>query len=318
MAPRLFLIVLLSSALCTPVMAQSDPPAQSGLDLQARSLFQAGRIAFEAGRFEQALGYFRQAYELSPRPLLLYNIASSLDRLRRDAEALAAFEQYLREQPDAPNRAGTEARIRVLRQSLQAAQAALPPTPATPETGAQQAPAQPLTADATDAAVAVDAVDARGGSAVRVPDPSTQHALPATAAQPVQQAETQTALPIATSHKPEAARRKYLWTWVAAGSTGVFGGAALLFWLKGGSQYERLNKTCLPAGSCNDQQLKHEVDTSGVRTSDALTNVSLGLSALSMGATVALFVLEGQAHESERPALRALAYPWGLQVEGSF
>jgi tetratricopeptide (TPR) repeat protein len=81
----------------------SDPDAAE-LDRAARSLFEAGKIAFDLGRYEEALEYLQQAHDLSQRPILLFNIASTLDRLRRDQEALDTFERYLREVPDAANK----------------------------------------------------------------------------------------------------------------------------------------------------------------------------------------------------------------------
>src|SRR5262249_3718762 len=61
------------------------------------------------------LGYFREAYRLSRRPALLYNIAVAADRLRHDREALEAFQRYLHESPaDAPQRADAAARVAVL------------------------------------------------------------------------------------------------------------------------------------------------------------------------------------------------------------
>ena len=56
-------------------------------------------------------------------PALLYNIGTTLDRLRRDDEALAIFEQFLREDPETPNRAEIESRVAQLRAGIQARQA---------------------------------------------------------------------------------------------------------------------------------------------------------------------------------------------------
>lgn len=90
------------------------------LDQAARITFLQGQEAFEAGDYETALAKFQQAYELSQRPMLLFNIGSTLDRLRRDEEALAAFEQYLAEEPEATDRMEIEARVRQLRTNIAA------------------------------------------------------------------------------------------------------------------------------------------------------------------------------------------------------
>ncbi len=88
------------------------------LDEAARLTFESARGAFVQGDYERALGLFRQAYELSQRPGLLYNIAQTLDRLRRDAETLQALRDYLEVFPEAPNAPEVRARIRVLQESV--------------------------------------------------------------------------------------------------------------------------------------------------------------------------------------------------------
>ena len=100
------------------------PQAQAGtppgsLDQAARLLFESARTAFGEGDYTTALARFRQAYEASPRPGLLFNIATTLDRLRQDDEALATFERFLAADPNVANRTEIEARIRVLRTAIE-------------------------------------------------------------------------------------------------------------------------------------------------------------------------------------------------------
>ncbi len=93
--------------------------AQDYRDRAARGLFEAGSVAYEEGRYEEALEHFAKAYELSPtRHLLLYNIASSQDRLRHDSDALKNFERYLELNPTASNKSAVQARVEVLRQAV--------------------------------------------------------------------------------------------------------------------------------------------------------------------------------------------------------
>src|SRR5688572_29691924 len=73
-------------------------------DAEARTLFGLGNAAYTEGRYRAALDYFQQAYDLSRRPQLLFNIAQAADRLREDRRALEAFETYLREVPESPDR----------------------------------------------------------------------------------------------------------------------------------------------------------------------------------------------------------------------
>lgn len=129
----------------SPALAQAQDDGQ--LDEAARLTFESAREAFVAGDYETALDRFRQAYQLSPRPGLLYNIAQTLDRLRRDEETVEALREYIEAVPDAPNRPEVEARIRVLERSLaereSEAQVTAPPPASDPDP--DPPPATPVT-----------------------------------------------------------------------------------------------------------------------------------------------------------------------------
>jgi len=106
-----------------PVGTLSDKPAGPELapgeaDRKARSLFEQGRVAYEEGRYRDSWDYFRQAYLLSKRPELLYNVGQSADRLRMDREALEAFRLYLARLPNAHNRREVENRVRALEERI--------------------------------------------------------------------------------------------------------------------------------------------------------------------------------------------------------
>jgi len=109
-------------------------------DGEARNLFLAGQAAFNNGSYERALDYFEQAYALSQRPGLLYNIAISADRLRRDPRALEAFREYLALEPETERRAEVQARIAFLETHLRREPEPDPepepePQPSVPDTG---------------------------------------------------------------------------------------------------------------------------------------------------------------------------------------
>jgi ribosomal protein L29 len=81
-------------------------------DVAARHHFLQGRDAFNATEYETALYHFQEAYRLSERGRLQYNIGVTASRLRRDEEALTAFQRYLREVEN-PSRA-QEVRKRIV------------------------------------------------------------------------------------------------------------------------------------------------------------------------------------------------------------
>jgi tetratricopeptide (TPR) repeat protein len=101
------------------VHAQSSQSREARIS-QAKKAFAAGTRAYANGEFKSALGSFQRAYELTGSPDLLYNIATVSDRMRRDEEALAAYEGYLEARPKSVDREHVESRIDVLRAAIEA------------------------------------------------------------------------------------------------------------------------------------------------------------------------------------------------------
>lgn len=107
--------IVLGAMLClcaSQTLAQAEGDDSS--DQVARGLFQAGRASYDAGKYEDALKYFQQAYDLSQRPGLLYNIGQASDRVHDDRRTIEVFRLYLERVPDADNRAEVEGRLRSL------------------------------------------------------------------------------------------------------------------------------------------------------------------------------------------------------------
>jgi tetratricopeptide (TPR) repeat protein len=128
-----------------PETTLSETPAvgPADADREARTLFEQGRVAYQEGRYRDAWDYFRQAYLLSKRPALLYNVGQAADRLRKDREALEAFRMYLAQVPQAENRREVENRVRALEQQVDAAQPMqTAPPPASPDPAYAPLPAQ--------------------------------------------------------------------------------------------------------------------------------------------------------------------------------
>jgi tetratricopeptide (TPR) repeat protein len=113
--------VLLFCFVLFQVHAVSAQPAQSDQELsdtEARALFSAAVAAYDAGRYDDALDSFERAYRRSGRAELLFNVGQCYDRLRRDEEAVEAFERFLAAMPNAENRGQVEARVRALREAI--------------------------------------------------------------------------------------------------------------------------------------------------------------------------------------------------------
>lgn len=99
----------------TEPAATPSPPAN---DERARDLYEQGASAYQAGHYDAALGFFEESHALSGRAALLFNIATSADRLRLNEKALENYEAYLAELPAANNAPEVTTRIRVLREEL--------------------------------------------------------------------------------------------------------------------------------------------------------------------------------------------------------
>ncbi len=95
----------------TPALAQTDDEA-------ARAHFRSGTAYFERGDYDAALREFQASLEQSGRAELLYNIASCHERLDHLAQAVEAFDRYLREVPDVQGRGALEARVDRLRERI--------------------------------------------------------------------------------------------------------------------------------------------------------------------------------------------------------
>jgi tetratricopeptide (TPR) repeat protein len=126
--------LLVPTAASAQTTASEVAPDMSLADREAHARFESGRLAMESGRYEEALADFTRSYELSGRGIILFNIGLVHDRLRRDGEALDAFERYLEAVPDAPNREEVWARVLVLRRAMEQRQAAPQPSASMPMT----------------------------------------------------------------------------------------------------------------------------------------------------------------------------------------
>ena len=119
---RFLLILSISfvfSVVTKSVLAQSVETHGQRL-AEAKEAFDTGTRAYADGEFETALASFERAYELTGSPDLLYNIATVSDRMRRDVDALQAYEGYLEARPKSSDREHVESRIAVLRDAIEA------------------------------------------------------------------------------------------------------------------------------------------------------------------------------------------------------
>jgi hypothetical protein len=133
--------------LLIPLCASAKAPSKTA---EAMKHYQAGVTHYKAAEYDDAVTEFQAAYELKPTPEWLFNLASAHRMAKHPEKALAYYERYLDEVPDAPNKVQVEQRIAEMK-------AMLAPPPPTPEPVRPAAPAAAVAAPAPSAAVDLDA-----------------------------------------------------------------------------------------------------------------------------------------------------------------
>ena len=104
------LLALLASAPVHAQEASGASPAQEWLS--------AGELAFAQGRFGDALDAFEASYRKQREPQTLRRIGDAADKLGSHARAAEAWKAYLKQVPDAPDRAYIASRIDANRAAL--------------------------------------------------------------------------------------------------------------------------------------------------------------------------------------------------------
>jgi tetratricopeptide (TPR) repeat protein len=95
---RIIAAVCVTALVASPVYAQ--PPTPTPQQKQAAGDLTKQAIAkSQAGEYEKAIELTLQAYAIVPLPLLLTNVASDYQKLKKPVEALKYFCMYLKEDP---------------------------------------------------------------------------------------------------------------------------------------------------------------------------------------------------------------------------
>ncbi len=103
-------LVSIANAQAVPEGEAETEAGPSERDGEARRLYEAGVVAFDDGTFEAALSLFQRAYELSPRPQMLYNTGTAADRPRPNPIPLEDFHASPENPTDAHNASGAHTR----------------------------------------------------------------------------------------------------------------------------------------------------------------------------------------------------------------
>ncbi|HZL16936.1 MAG TPA: hypothetical protein VFG23_04225, partial [Polyangia bacterium] len=140
-------VVLLAAWLSAGQPARAaDPRTES-----ARQHSAEGDAYYKLEKYGNAIGEYEQAYLAKSDPSFLYNIAQCHRLMGQNAEALNFYRRFLKDAPNAPNRAVAEKHIKDLEDAshatLEPPPVAAPPpeVPPAPEPAAPAAPPNPAT-----------------------------------------------------------------------------------------------------------------------------------------------------------------------------
>lgn len=148
---------------------------------RAREAYTRGQQLFDAGQFEPAQAAFEEAYVHVPNPIVLLGVASAQEARGLRSEARVTLERYLRESPNARDRASIEARIAALPLPASGSSVADTAPSTTPPPSAGTAPsATPPSATPPSAAIAPSTTTTPSAGAA--PSAPNTGAAPGTAA----------------------------------------------------------------------------------------------------------------------------------------
>jgi tetratricopeptide (TPR) repeat protein len=112
-------LAVLSASVVFAAPARSQTPLE-----QAKALTGRATVEYNIGHFDQALELYSKAYESLAAAALLFDIGQCHRMLGHQERAVFFFQGYLRERPDAPNRALVEQLLQDLQRQLDAQRAA--------------------------------------------------------------------------------------------------------------------------------------------------------------------------------------------------
>src|SRR5689334_15390066 len=114
MKHRLGIAIVLALSLSSLATVHAD----KAKDAEAKQFYEEGTKYYNLGDFPKAIDLNKKAYEAKPDPVLLYNIAQSYRFLNDFRQAVFFYKSFLRNMPNAPNRAKVEEHIKNMEDQL--------------------------------------------------------------------------------------------------------------------------------------------------------------------------------------------------------
>jgi tetratricopeptide (TPR) repeat protein len=301
---------LLLAALCAlaprPAHGQAQPAPAPTATAEAKQHFKAGSDAYRRADYATAIREFEAAYLAKPSGLLRYNVAQCYEKLGDIPSALRNYHLYLRETPNADDRATVEAAIANLEKRLQerGVQQLLvysEPAAATVVVDGKPRGASPVSVELApgvhDLSVALDGYAPTTRKVTITKEKSLEVVValqkpdltPHVAADKPGATAPAPAGGLTQTEKPEPHR---VYTWVAAGvaAAAIAGGVVLGISAKNNANTLRDNAS--HAGVTGLRELNQNA-TNAAKNQATAANVCYGVGAVAGAAAVTLFFVEG-------------------------
>ena len=206
-------IVLAACMIALAIAPAAAEPSDANKQLAAAH-YKLGSTLYDQGRFDEAFDEFEQAYQLAPKPLVIFHMARARQHAGKLDEALGLYKRYLQQEPNGKGAAEATAQVAAIQKQLDDAKAAAaakatpPPPPPPPDTHVATTPTPTPTPEPD--------------TATR-PDLRPDH-VAATVAPDHDDAGTAA---ITTTPPPEGAHHQVRWPWIGAAVAAVALGVVL-------------------------------------------------------------------------------------------
>jgi tetratricopeptide (TPR) repeat protein len=303
MSPRPLAAALALVLLTASAPARAGEGAVPDPVALAKERFRKGVELYRTQRFREAAAEFEAAYRLKPHGAIHYNVAQCRERLGEWPGALRSYVDYLREVPDAKDRAAVRASMQRLEERLEAAgvQALLvysdplgaevrvdgKPRGRTPFHTVLAPGGYALAVSLDGHAIAEREVTLSRGSALVV-DVTLSVAADLAARPGALATGSRPALPAASKAPAAVKPRGRVWTWVAASASAAALAAGAYYGVTARRRSDELRDGTARAASANEA-LREDAEQAARRA-----NVLYGIAGAAGAAGATLFFVEGR------------------------
>jgi len=342
-------MVLATAVLCSSLL--SPPLALAGDKEQAIKLFSEGNELRVAEKYAEALAKYRTAYSLLPSFKIDYNIALTLEKLGRKAEAVRAYEKFLKtgagKSPEKMIRLA-EDKIQELKKTLAEVKVECNVAGATVKVGGKKVGQTPLKESlllkpgkhalkvqaegqepfaqelALEAGRQITVTAALEPKATKKPEPAVDDKTDNT---PTQEEETQTAAIDAEDSALDKRRSKTIWAWTTLGvGIACAVGAGVMYGVGStqvSSAYDEYNAlTAADSAETFDEKWSNVESVGNLYIGG---HVLAGVAAAAVGVSLYMFITRPSGENSEAAVSNRLSIGFaadgqgaGLEVRGGF